>query len=200
MVISWPSARHGYKDIAPADVDIKALLSRIASEYDAKIEASEVGSGVIVTVKTTTRPKAKEVIAVLRDQLRYRPGEETVWQANLLVNPPKVVESHVAVILQPKEGSTGRRATVTATAKDIAPIDSAGLVEAKIKYKKEFTDALDHMTDILRYVPSGMRMRVHFGTLVLNEWKKDKSEYTLAELGGLVHRAGKRGTSQMLSA
>ena len=176
------------------------MLSRIASEHGAKIEASEVGSGVMLTVKTTTRPKAKEVIAVLRNQLRYRPGEENVWQANLLVNPPKDMEGHLTVALQPKEGSTGRRAIVTATTRDLASVDSAGLVEAKTKYKKEFTDALDHMAGILRYVPNGMRMRVHFGNLVLNEWKKDKSEYTLAELGSLVHRAGKRGTAQMLSA
>ena len=200
MEISWPSARHGYKDIAPADVDVKALLSGIAREHGAEIEASEVGSGVMVTVRTTTRPKAKEVIAILRKQLLYRPGEENVWQANVLVNPPKDVESRLAVVLQPKERSTGRRAIVAATTQDLAPVDSAGLVEAKTKHKKEFTEALDHITGILRYVPNGMRMRVQFGTFVLNEWKKDKSEYTLAELGSLAQRAGKRGTAQMLNA
>jgi hypothetical protein len=201
--ISWPSGRHGFKDIDPSDVDIKALFSRLAKEHQAEIDAEEVDSAVGVTVRAATRAKAQQIISVLRDQLLYRPGEEKVWQTNLLVEPPKHGGACLTVALHPKEGTTGRRATATTTAvatQDLVSVDLIDHGATKAKYKEDFIQSLDHRMGILRYVPTGMHMRVQFGTLVLNEWKRDKTEYNLAELTSLAHRSGMRGTSRMLNS
>jgi hypothetical protein len=189
---------HGFKDIDPYDVDVKTLLDGIAREHEAKIEAEEIDSTVSITVQTTNRAKAQKVIAALPKVFLYRPGEETVWRARLLVNPPKDGTYSLVAVLQPKEGTTGRRA-VAVTPKDQKPVDQAGLVATKAEYKKFLIKILDETAGHLRHIPNGMRMRVHFGSLVLDEWKKDKTEYTFTELESHVSRAGTRGTAHMLS-
>jgi hypothetical protein len=186
---------HGYKDVDPSDVDVSALLSRIAKEHVAEIKAEEVDSAVTVTVKATNRAKAQEIIAILRDQLRYRPGEENVWRARLLVHPPSDGRDSLTVVLRSKENTPGRRATAATT----ESLEPAGDVATKADYKKELAKTLDQTAGILRHNPNGMRMKVQFGTLVINEWKKDKAEYTFAEIESLLSRAGSRGTAQMLS-
>src|SRR5690349_14422724 len=99
---------HGYKDLDPSDVDVSALLSRIAREHEAEIEAEEVDSAVTVTVKATNRAKAQEIIGILRGQLLYRPGEENVWRARVLVHPPSDGRDSLTAVLQSKEGTAGR--------------------------------------------------------------------------------------------
>jgi hypothetical protein len=195
----WPSAKHGYKDVDPSDADVKALLSRIAREHEAEIEASEVDSAVTVTVKAKNRPRAQKIIQVLRDQLLYRPDEEGVWRANPLVHPPKGGEVCFTAVLQPKEGTTGRRVTALRAGAP-EPVGPTSVATTKSDFKKEFLNILDNVAGILRYTPSGMRMRVQFGTLVLDEWRKDKTEYNFADVENLVRRAGTRGTAHMLSA
>ena len=186
---------HGYKDLDPSDVDVSALLSRIAREHEAEIEAEEVDSAVTVTVKATNRAKAQEIIGILRGQLLYRPGEENVWRARVLVHPPSDGSDSLTAVLQSKEGTTGRRFTA-ATTENREPV---GAVTTKADYKTELAKTLDQTAGILRHNPSGMRMKVQFGTLVVHEWKKDKAEYSFAELESLLSRAGPRGTGQMLS-
>jgi hypothetical protein len=185
----------GFKDVDPSDADVKALLSRIAQEHQATIEAEEVGQAVTVTVKAENRPVAEQVLAVLRNQLLYHPGEESVWRAGLLVHPPKGGKGGFTAVLQPKEGTTGRRATA-ATTNALASVDS---VEYN-GYKTELTATLDNTAEVLRNTPTGMRMAVQFGTVILDEWKKGKAEYTFAELESLVRRTGQRGTAHILTA
>ncbi len=198
MHISWPSARRGFKDIDPSDVDVTTLFSRIAKENQAEIEAEELGdSAVSVIVKAATRAKAKHMISVLRSQLLYRPGEESVWKSHVLIEPPKDGGARLTVALHPKEGSMGRRAIAAAT--NSATFEFADISATKTKYKKDLVEALDRISGTLDYTPTGMRMRVQFGSLVVNEWKKDKTEYSLDELSSLVTRAGKRGTTRMIN-
>lgn len=196
--IAWPLPKHGYKDVDPSDVDVKAVFSRIAREHEAEIEAEEVDSAVTVTVKAKNRPRAQKVINALRDQLLYRPGEESAWRTNPLVLPPKAAEGCFTAVLQPKEGTTGRRVTALPVEAS-EPVDPAGVVAKMSDFKTELTKAFDHMAGILRWTPSGMRMRVQFGTLVLDEWRKDKTGYNFADIKNLVGRAGTRGTAHMLS-
>jgi hypothetical protein len=157
-----------------------------------------VESAVTVMVRAKNRPRAQKIINVLRDQLLYRPGEESVWRANPLVLPPKDGRVCFAATLQPKEGTTGRRVTAlpAEVREQVGPV---GVVATKTDFKEEFIKTLDHMAGILRYTPSGMRMRVQFGTLVLDEWRKDKTEYNFSDVENLARRAGTRGTAHMLS-
>lgn len=195
----WPAKGRGYKEIDPSDVDLKALLSRVAREHEAKIEADEVANGITIAVKAVTRARAQQVILLLRDQLLSRHGEEKVWVANLLVSPPKDGGRCLTVVLQSKEESAGRRATAVPT-KNLAPANSIDPGATGTEYKKKLLESLDHIAGIVRYIPTGMRMRVQFGTLSLNQWKKDKTEYNLDELNGLVRLAGARATAQMWNA
>ncbi|KAK4152256.1 hypothetical protein C8A00DRAFT_44652 [Chaetomidium leptoderma] len=196
--VSLPAPVRGFKDVDPSDADIKDLLNRIAGEHAALIEAKEIDSSVAVTVRATNRAKAQEIIAVLRNTFLYRPGEEVVWRAHPLVHHPRDGGVRLTAVLQPKEGTAGRRATAAATG-GLAIAESIDAVATATDYKKGLVKTLDETVEILGYVYSSMRMRVQFGTLILNEWKKDKVEYNLTELENLVRRSGIRGTTRMLS-
>lgn len=191
--MSWPAPGRGFKDVHKGDTDVMSMLDRIAEDHVAKIDVEEVDRTITVIVKAINREKAKEIIALLRVQLLHRSTEE-LWRARLLVNPPSNGGDFQA-ILQIKEGTTGRRVTATKTSNP----DAAGFVAKTAKYKSDLATTLDKVTQVLRHDPNGMRMRVQFGTLILNEWKKDKEEYDLAELGSLLRSAGTRGTSKMLN-
>ncbi|KAK4103134.1 hypothetical protein N658DRAFT_422271 [Parathielavia hyrcaniae] len=192
--LSWPAPMRGFKDIDPADDDVETLLARIASEHDAKVEAEEQDAAVSVTIMAMNRAKAQEVIAAVRKQFLYRPGEESVWRVQLVVNPPKDGSNCLTAVLKSRKDATGRRITAV-TNKNRMPADGVSLTETKTGYKKALIKMLDEVASHLRHNPNGMQMRVHFGMLVLNEWKKDKNEYSLPELDSMVSRAGTRGTT-----
>jgi hypothetical protein len=194
VVVSWPAPGRGFKDVHKGDTDVMSMVDRIADDHEAKIDVEDVGNGAItVIVKAINRAKAKEIIALLRVQLLHR-STEVLWRARLLVNPPSN-GGDLRVLLQSKEGTTGRHATAATTSNP----DAAGFVAKMAKYKSDLATTLDKVTQVLRHDPNGMRMRVQFGTLLLNEWKKNKEEYDLAELGSLLRSVGTRGTSKMLN-
>ncbi|AEO54390.1 hypothetical protein MYCTH_2107129 [Thermothelomyces thermophilus ATCC 42464] len=194
--VSWPAPMRGFKDIDPSDVDVAALLNRLAREHKAAIAAEEIGSNIFVTVKATNRAKAQEVIGYLRSQLLYRPGEDSVWRARLLVYPPSDSWPSIVAALQTREGTTGRRITAL-TSQPLGFVDTS-IYPTKAEYKENLTAALNQTAEFLRNNPNGMRMKVQFGSLIVNEWTKDKTEYTLEELLRLINRVGTRGTARML--
>ncbi|KAK3298919.1 uncharacterized protein B0H64DRAFT_430024 [Chaetomium fimeti] len=198
VVVSWPAPGRGFKDVHGSDTDVMAVISRTARDHEAMIEVEDVDSAVTVTVKATNRAKAAKVIALLRTQLLHRPEEE-LWRARLLVNPPTNNNKDLlTVVLQSKEGTTGRCITA-AKIKNLGSTDIGGVAEKKARYKADLAKTLDKATEGLRHEPNGMYMKVQFGTLILNEWKKDKVEYNFAELQALLRSAGTRGTSKMLN-
>lgn len=194
MCVSWPAAKRGFKDVDPADGDIKRLLSHLAGEHQAVIRAEEVESSVMITVKTTNRPTAQKIIKTLRDKLLYQAGEDDVWRTKLLFNPPADGGRPLVAVLEPVVGTTGRK-ILTAAPKQLS--ESAGTNSPKSEYKEELIKVLDVKASVLRHTTAGMRMKVQFGTVILNQWKKEKTEYTFAELETLLQRAGLRGTAQM---
>ncbi|AEO65404.1 e0d32aa4-3942-40ed-89d1-57838db8bd8e [Thermothielavioides terrestris] len=194
--IVLPAHGRGFKDVDPSDVDTRALLSRVAKDHKVKIDAEESDSFVTVTVKATHRPAAKDAIAVLRERLLYQPGEEAVWRTQLMVHPPKAGKSYFTAVLQHKEGTIGRRVVAQETT-GLKPVNTDDVAAVELEYRDELTRSLDLTAKILRQNPNGMRMRVLFGTLVLDEWPKNKTDYNFAELTNLVHRAGGRGTAHM---
>lgn len=185
----------GFKDVDPSDIDTKTLFARVAKENEAQIEAEEHDSSVIVIVKATHRAAAKKIIGILRERLLYQPGEEDVWCARLLIDPPRDGKVLISAVLQPKERVLGRRIVM----KDSNPVDSNGVTTIKLDYLNEMIENMDSMARILRQHPGGMHMRVQFGILMLEEWKKDQTSYRLSELSSMVRRAGSRGTTHMLN-
>lgn len=188
----------GYKELDPSDVDIRTLFSRVAQEYGVEVEADESGPVTVLTVKATNRAKASAAIAELQDHLLYRPGEDNVWRVQLLIHPPKVGKANFTAVLKPREGDVGVRPTA-ATKESLMLVNPGDEAAAKAEYKDQLRQTLDHATRILRHTPNGMRMRVQFGALVLDEWTKGKVDYTFAELANLLRRAGPRGTARAVN-
>lgn len=196
VVVVWPAPGRGFKDVHNSDTDVMAMVSRIAKDHESMIEVEEVDGAVTVTVQAINRAKAREIIALLRVQLLHRSAEE-LWRARLLVNPSSHGGDLRAILLK-KDGTIGR---YIAAAKTSNPegIDAAAFAAKMANYKSDLATTLDKTTQMLRHDPNGMRMKVQFGTLLLHQWKKDKVEYDLAELGALLRSAGTRGTSKMLN-
>ncbi|KAL2199582.1 hypothetical protein P885DRAFT_29222 [Corynascus similis CBS 632.67] len=191
----WPASMRGFKDIDPADVDVEAILDRLAQEHKASVKAEEISSDVFITVKATNRAKVRKLIASIRSHFLYQPGEDSVWRSRLLVHPPSDSWPSFTAFLQPKEGTTGRRITAIKN-QPVGCIDTK-IYPTKTEYKEELMDSLNKIAGVLRKNPNSMRMKVHFGSLIVNEWTKDKTEYTLEEIVRLVNRAGTRGTARM---
>ncbi|KAH6630634.1 hypothetical protein B0J18DRAFT_363894 [Chaetomium sp. MPI-SDFR-AT-0129] len=194
VCVSWPAPKRGFKDVDPADGDIKRLLSHLAGEHKAVIRAEETDSSVMITVKTTNRPTAQKIIKTLRGTLLYQAGEDDMWRTKLLFNPPADGGRPLVAVLEPVDGTTGRK-ILTAAPKQLAElVDTAS---PSGEYKEELVKVLDGKANVMRHTTAGMRMKVQFGTVILNQWRKDKTEYTFAELETLLQRAGPRGTAQM---
>ncbi|KAL2019461.1 hypothetical protein VTK56DRAFT_9577 [Thermocarpiscus australiensis] len=191
--VMLPAFDRGIRDVDPSDLVLNTLLSQIADEHESQIAIDEDG----FTITAASRAKAKGVIVDLRKQLLYRPGEENVWRAHLLVNAPRDGKNRFRAVLQAKEGAVGVR-PVSTTIPDLAPVDLNDAATAKTEYKEELNQTLDRVAEILRHDPNKMRMRVQFGQSVLDEWKKGKEEYTFTELGNLVRRAGARSTAHIV--
>jgi hypothetical protein len=62
------------------------------------------------------------------------------------------------------------------------------------KWQNDFREKLFQAVKQMRSTPGEMRMRVQFGTLLLQEWKKNVTEYTYGELENVIKRLGVRGT------
>ncbi|KAJ4290176.1 hypothetical protein N0V88_006685 [Collariella sp. IMI 366227] len=196
--IALPAPLRGFQDVDPFDVNIMAILSRLGREHEAEIKAEEIGPAVMVTIQAANRTNAKAIVAELRQQLLYRPGDESVWRAQVVINPPSASTVGFRAVLKPMEGTTGRRVTAAPAGCNTPNIDDAGL--ARAQYNIDLARILDRAAGILKHNPNGMEMRVRFGTLTLDEWKKDKPDYTFAETGTLIWRAGARGTVHMLTS
>lgn len=176
---------------------MRALFSRIAKEYSTKIEVEERETAITVTVQASNRAKAQRAIVAVREQLLYQPGDEGVWCARLFIYPPKEGKASFNTVLQPRDGTTGRRATA-AHLDGPKLVDPGDVLAGRNEYRDHLTQALDRLTLALRNVTSGMRMRLQFGELRFDEWKKDKLKYNFAELTNLTCRAGRRDTAHMM--
>jgi hypothetical protein len=193
-----PAPKRGFKDIDPSDVDVKALLSRIAGEHGAVAEANNNGPVVTITVRAANRANAQAAITSIRDKLRLLPGDQGLWRIRLLVHPPRDGKDCFTAILQPQEGTIGRRVIATKTEKP-KPSDSNEKVALELEYAKQLTQATNRAGSVLLSNPNAMHMKVRFGTLILDEWKKDQSEYNFVDLCNLVNRVGTRGTAHMVN-
>ncbi|GAB1311360.1 hypothetical protein MFIFM68171_01570 [Madurella fahalii] len=194
--ISLPGPMRGFKDVDPSDVNLKSAFSSVETEHECKVEVGESGASIIV--KAANRETAKEAIVALRELLLYQPGEESVWRTRILIHPARNGKGHFRAMLQQREGGVGVRPVAIAT-QDVEIANPEDVAAAKAEYKQELGRALDSTVAVLRRDPNAMRMRVHFGSITLDEWKKGKVEYTFADLGSFLCRAGIRGTARMIN-
>lgn len=196
MYVTLPGPMRGFKEVDPADVDIQTILTQIAQEHQAKVDMDEDGRTIII--KATNRGRTQEVINKIREQLFYQPGEESVWRTQLLIHPPKGGKDYFNVSLQPKAGEIGMRA-VDSTSATTATAKADDLAAEMFGYEEKLRKGLNQKARILRHVPNGMRMRVQFGSLLFDEWKKDQPTYNFVQFGGLVSWAARRSTSHMVN-
>lgn len=187
----------GFKDVDPSSLDLRTAFSRLEAEHRCKIGVEANGASIMI--KATNRSTTKEVFTSIRELLLYRPGEENVWRTQILVHPPRDGKEHFAASLRPREGGRGVR-PIAMELQDLERAQTKDIAAAELEYKQDLARVLDTTGRVLRHDPSALRMRVRFGTITLDEWKRGKSDYTFAELGDFLRRAGTRGTARMTDA
>jgi len=97
----------------------------------------------------------------------------------------------------PLKAGNGVRPVVHLWAPPAAQRNTMAMSLANATYQRDLMEALSQLVRDLSRVPSKMRMKVHFGHLLLQEWKKTKFYYSLSEMKELTHRSGLRGTARM---
>ncbi|KAK0656180.1 hypothetical protein B0T16DRAFT_451783 [Cercophora newfieldiana] len=191
-----PLPNHGYDSIDADDDRIGKTLQQLERELLVKIEADE--DGKTLTIYAFTRPKARDaLLAVQRLLMKKEDTDPGAWHPRVVLCASDVLpESHRILSLQAHDSHPGRRAIFC----NLPTIGgSVDLTTGHSNHRYQLKTALDLVTKVVRHLPNKMRMRVNFGQVLLQEWKKDKERYSKAELEVLLHRAGTRGTAQMLS-
>ncbi|KAK3383656.1 hypothetical protein B0T24DRAFT_58157 [Lasiosphaeria ovina] len=195
--ITLPLPAHGYKDVDPGELDLQTIINQIAQKFRVHLEVDFDESDAIITVFALNKPGAHGALNALRNILVCKSGEKSVWRPFALVRPPRSGKENMKTVLQTVGGKNGARPTAT-NARGPKSSDAGPVVKAQEEeYKEELKKALAFTVQNLKHVPNKMRMRVHFGTFRLREWKKGQTEYTFSELESIVRRAGPRGTSSI---
>ncbi|KAK4454672.1 hypothetical protein QBC34DRAFT_139176 [Podospora aff. communis PSN243] len=191
-----PLRDHGYNrldDYNDID-DIDHSFREIERKLIVKIDPSEDGNSL--TIQAFNKAKAKGAVIQIRHLLKKEKNEtSTLWRTQVLVAFAGTdVESSQAIFSLQEDSEL--------TLHPVAPNHplwpgSGDTPLRDTSFKNAFRDAADSACFNLRRVPNKMRMRVHFGTLILHEQNKGQSDYTKAELEKLLSIAGARGTAKL---
>ncbi|KAK0733599.1 hypothetical protein B0T26DRAFT_745632 [Lasiosphaeria miniovina] len=180
---------HGYKDVDPSELDLQTIINQIAQKFKVHIEMDFDESDAIMTVFAPNKTGAHGALNALRNMLVCKSGEKSVWHPFALVRPPRSCKENMKIVLSIVEGKKGSRPTAKNAggpkSSDADPVDKTQEEE----YKEELKKALAFTVQNLKHVPNKMRMRVHFGTFRLKEWKKGQTEYTFSELESIAEIA-----------
>ncbi|KAK0730757.1 hypothetical protein B0H67DRAFT_639219 [Lasiosphaeris hirsuta] len=192
--LTLPSVGYGYTGLDPSDIDTRTLLSQIEEELGVHIH-NDV-AGVSLTVMAPDKLKAKQARELIEKILRRKPGEANIWRSWALLNAPKDKNQPMIITLQKVEG--GRRPIATPEPQPTTDGDCDGdsisrTASITWQYKERLKEILTATVDNLRNIPNKMRMRVQFGSLQLQQWKKGKVNYTLSEIESFADRLAFRG-------
>jgi hypothetical protein len=185
----------GFKEIEPSSLDLKAVFSCLEAQYECKIDIDE--NGTAITVRGRNRERANRAITEIREHLRYEQGGQNIWRAQFLIHPPRNGTEQFRASLQSNRGDLGVRPMAVGGSNPESSTPD-GFAAAEVEYKQELRRALDRTARTLRHDPNAMRMRVQFGKVALDEWKRGKTDYTFNELQNLVRRIGVRGTGRIM--
>jgi hypothetical protein len=138
--------------------------------------------------------KLHELTGPIRAALSKQVDNSEAWHPEVLIFPPSVKLEKFLVRLEKQP--TGARPVLSLESRGLG--DGAERPKSLEKdYHTHFRRKIFQVANNIRSIPNEMRMRVHFGLLRLQEWKKDKETYTYSELEAVTRRLGFRGTFKL---
>lgn len=181
-------ASFGYKEADPDDIELMTIIRQIENQHSVVIEVD--GDNNWLDIFAFTKDAATKTVERVRSALKLEVGGTKVWHPTVLMGPVKVGKTRFTALLA--QTPDGARPYISPKA---GP--ATGNIEINqlyAKWQNDFREKVYQAARQIRSTPSEMRMRVQFGTLLLQEWKKNVTEYTYGELENVIKRLGVRGT------
>ena len=183
----------GYKVPDPADLDLLKLLRQTGELHHVKI-SMPAGAGII-SFNARSQLQADQAIQTVLSSLQSQAYDSEAWHPQILVAP--VLRPRDVFKVQLERAPTGARPVCPPDTGSKGKPDGNRLRLLGKEYQDTFQHKMFQVVESLRSNPNEMQMRVRFGTLRLQEWKKDKDTYSYAGLETLARRVGLRGTFKL---
>lgn len=178
----------GYKEADPDDIEFMAVIGQIEQRNAVVIDVD--GDNNWLDIYAFTKDSATKAIEAIRSALKLEVGGAKVWHPTVLMAPVQVGQSgFIALLDQTPDGARPYMSPKAGPA-----TNSVEYSELYAKWQNAFREKLFQAAKQIRSTPSEMRMRVTLGILLLQEWKKNMTEYTYGELESVIKRLGIRGT------
>ncbi len=181
---------HGYQILDRESIEMRTTISQIERDFQVRILVDPAGSSL--EIRATSRLAAGEAFLAIQNTLKRKSGQATVWITSVQIKPPNKDVNNLRITFR-KIGDTTVRPVSTLPLQILGP-NPLVAGAAKVVYRSELEEALNKAANNLRSIPYRMRMRVHFGTVQIHEWKKGQDEISFQELREITQRVGARGT------
>ncbi|KAB5551323.1 hypothetical protein GE09DRAFT_1287968 [Coniochaeta sp. 2T2.1] len=187
--VTMHMASFGYREAEPDDIEFMAIIKQVEMQHAVVIDID--GPNNQLEIHAPSRDRAVQAMGQIRTATRLEPGGAKVWHPQVLMAPVKVGKAGFKTLMK-QHGNDGVRAYMSPKAgPNTTNRAFYGLVD---KWLEEFREVLFRAARQIRVNSSEMRMRVQFGELLLQEWKKNIEEYTYDDLESVIKRLGVRGT------
>ncbi|KAL1883862.1 hypothetical protein VTK73DRAFT_7650 [Phialemonium thermophilum] len=181
----------GYKEVDPDDIDLMTVLRQIEGRHDVRILQPKDDGVLSIYAKDVLQAQA--AAEAIRVSLVRDADEQEIWHPMVLALPPSTEPEEFQAKLERAVDGVRLVALPKFNILDWRPeIRDAQL--CAVEYRKAFQDKISLIVSNLRSSPNEMRMRVQFGVLRLQEWRKNKDIYFFNELKTATQRTGLRGT------
>lgn len=183
----------GYKELDADDLDLVTILRQIAVRYNVNI-ALPTDDGTI-SINAQSKFRAHEAIQAIFKALQSQADDSKAWHPQILIGPPTSGKDHFEARLE--KAPDGSRPILSPSTTSTSGPDNDDLSPLTQGYQDAFRHKIFQIAGSLRSNPNEMQMGVHFGTLRLQEWKKDKDTYSFDDLEILTRRISLRGTFKL---
>jgi hypothetical protein len=181
-------ASFGFREANPNDVEFMTMVAQIEQRHAVVVEVDSAHNWLEIYAFTTD--SLDKALDAFRPALKLEVGSARVWHPTVLMSPVRVgISDFVALLELTPEG-----ARPYLSHRDGSVTEDSDYNKLRIKWLDDFREKLFQAAQQIRASPSEMRLRVSFGTLLLQEWKKNTTSYTYSELQNVLKRLGIRGT------
>ncbi|KAK1757721.1 hypothetical protein QBC47DRAFT_164300 [Echria macrotheca] len=171
------------------------FIQQVAKHHGVAIQVDDGGASL--SIHSFSYRKAKQTRADLDYYFSDHAGELPAYDGAVLVASP-VNDLGAAIFVLDKGDASGARPIIDAQAMATMDLPSmASDLTLMIADKVRLQDTLSPAIRGLRFFAGKMRLRVHFGRLLMGEWEKDRNHYSLGDLRSLLGCTGCRGTSSI---
>lgn len=187
----------GHKIPDPADLDVLRVLKQIEELHEVTI--TSITDDGIISVNADSLLQADKAVQAILAALKSQAKDEEAWHPEILIGP--LIEARDTFNARLKKNPDGARFVVSSSTSEAAqPTDvpvGNKLHLVGTEYRDRFQRKVHQIADSLRSNPNHMTMRVNFGAMKIQEWKKNKPTYTYADLETVARRVGRRGTFKL---